>query len=300
MSSPRVSIGVPVHDGEAYLDAALDSIRRQTFTDFEVIISDNCSADSTPHVARQHARADARIRYLRQPENLGAAPNFNEVFGHARGSYFKWAAHDDLLHPEYLEACVRALDSHPEAVLAFPRAEVIDGRGHTVEHYEVHLATDPSSKLRRFRDLLLTWHRCYEIFGVMRTEALRNTALLDTYWGADRTLLQELALQGPFVEVPRRLFYPRWHATQSITAMRGDNVERTYWSDARTQGRIVLPTWGVVKGNLQAIQRAVVSPSDRALLCGYVGRWALRHWKELARDLTRAGRHLAKGATASR
>src|SRR5687767_9303189 len=121
-NEPRVSIGLPVFNGESHLALALDSVLAQTFGDFELVISDNGSTDSTRQICEDYAKRDARIRYLRSDENRGAAWNYNRVFERSRGAFFKWMAHDDLIAPQYLERCVEALDRAPATtVLAFPR-----------------------------------------------------------------------------------------------------------------------------------------------------------------------------------
>src|SRR5688572_10868700 len=99
--NPRVSIGLPVYNGENYLAEAIDSILAQTFEDFELIISDNASTDRTQEICEAYAAKDGRIRYYRSEVNKGSAWNFNRVFELARGEYFKWAAHDDYIAPEY-------------------------------------------------------------------------------------------------------------------------------------------------------------------------------------------------------
>lgn len=85
----RVSIGLPVYNGEQYLAKALDSLLAQTFTDFEVIISDNASTDRTSEICAAYLERDPRIRYYRNQQNIGAAPNFNRTFELATGMYFK-------------------------------------------------------------------------------------------------------------------------------------------------------------------------------------------------------------------
>lgn len=291
--TPKVTIGIPVHNGENFLEVALRSILAQTFEDFELIISDNASTDRTPDICEQYASQDGRVLYLRQAANLGAQPNYNLLVGQARGRYFKWAAHDDVLAPTFLQACVDVLDSHPQVTLAYPSAEVIDARGQTIERYDVHLKTDSPDAGVRFRELLLSWHRCYEIFGLFRKSALAQTDLFDVFWGADRTLLQEVALLGPFFEIPEYLFFPRSHPEQSITKLRGKDVARTYWSDMSSAGRIVLPAWNIMLGNLRLVHKADVPIGEKARLCSYVGSWVGQHWSALARDVKRATREAA-------
>ena len=108
-SVPRVTIGLPVYNGENYLAAAIESLLSQTFTDFELVICDNGSTDRTEQVCRAYAARDARIRYYREVENRGLAWNFSRTFELARGEYFKWHAHDDLCGPTLLRGALEAL-----------------------------------------------------------------------------------------------------------------------------------------------------------------------------------------------
>src|SRR3954467_5074495 len=93
---PRLTVGLPTYNGEDYLASALDSLLAQTFTDFELIISDNASTDATESICREYAAKDARIRYIRQEKNRGAASNFRFVLDKSGGKYFMWAACDDF------------------------------------------------------------------------------------------------------------------------------------------------------------------------------------------------------------
>jgi glycosyltransferase involved in cell wall biosynthesis len=115
---PRVSIGLPVYNGEDYLAEALEALLGQSYEDFELIISDNASTDGTPEICRRYEKQDSRICYVHQPRNIGLAPNHNFVVGLARGDLFRWAAHDDLYGRDLLKRCVDALDEHPQFALA--------------------------------------------------------------------------------------------------------------------------------------------------------------------------------------
>lgn len=113
---PKVSIGMPVYNGARFIREALDSLLTQTFTDFELIVSDNASNDGTSEICEMYAINDSRIRYIRQPENRGAVANFQFVRDEARGEYFIWAAADDLQSEKFLEALVDVLECNPEVV----------------------------------------------------------------------------------------------------------------------------------------------------------------------------------------
>ena len=120
---PRVTVGMPVRNGEPYLAEALDAILGQTLREIELVIADNASSDGTERLVRERARRDPRVRFIRSDVNLGAAANYNRVLALARSPYFKWAASDDLIAPTFLERALEALEGDPGAVLAFPRPE---------------------------------------------------------------------------------------------------------------------------------------------------------------------------------
>ena len=124
MSSRFVSIGMPVYNGGEELRNALDSLLAQTYSHFELIISDNASTDSiTQALTEEYAKRDPRIRLIRQPATQTATENFQFVLEQARGEYFLWAAHDDTWSRNYLEVLARRLDQAPDAVLATPITE---------------------------------------------------------------------------------------------------------------------------------------------------------------------------------
>lgn len=133
--APKVSVGLPVYNGERYLPKAIESILAQTYGNLELIISDNASTERTQEICRHYAERDARVRYYRRPVNVGAAPNFNRVFALAEASkYFKWAAHDDWIAPKYLEECVKALEEDPDAVLCQSLVGIMDADGQLPRH----------------------------------------------------------------------------------------------------------------------------------------------------------------------
>jgi glycosyltransferase involved in cell wall biosynthesis len=114
-NSFKLSIGL-----ERFLAQALDCLLAQTFQDFEIIISDNASTDRTSEICRHHARANCRVRYVRNQRNPGAITNFNRVFERSTAPLFKWVAHDDLYRERYLESCVRLVDENPDVIVAHP------------------------------------------------------------------------------------------------------------------------------------------------------------------------------------
>jgi glycosyltransferase involved in cell wall biosynthesis len=227
-NTPCVSIGLPVYNGERYLRQTLDSLLGQTFTDFELVISDNASTDSTEKVCLAYAEQDPRIRYVRAEKNRGAVWNYNRAFELARGRYFQWASHDDLWAPTFLRTCVDALDADRDRVLALPRVAIIDSAGHRIvadqsrrgSDYEImtddllpgrrdNLESDRPH--RRYFGVLVQTIRCQEIYGLIRCDALRRSGLMRAYTNSEKVLLAELALMGKIHEPTEVLYYSRWH-----------------------------------------------------------------------------------------
>jgi glycosyltransferase involved in cell wall biosynthesis len=177
------------------------------------------------------------VRYYRNEENLGAGPNFNRTFELARGRYFRWAAHDDLLEPTYLERCVEALDRDVGAVLCQAGVRQIDEDGRTIApvHFPLVGAADPSPSRRFARNVLAT-HSCRDIFGLIRSEALRGMPLHEGRLDTDRIILAELSLRGRFVHIPEPLFIHRDHPQRFVHAAHGDRHARIMWYNPRRAG----------------------------------------------------------------
>ncbi|MFH1619525.1 MAG: glycosyltransferase family A protein [bacterium] len=115
---PKVSIGMPVYNGESRVRHALDSLLAQSFADFELIISDNASTDKTAAICGEYAGNDRRIQFHRQAVNKGSSHNFDFVLQQARGEYFMWAAHDDAWDTFFLEKILREFTESDSSVVA--------------------------------------------------------------------------------------------------------------------------------------------------------------------------------------
>lgn len=214
-SIPLLSIGLFVYNGERFIEKALDSILNQTFRDFELIISDNASTDRTGEICQRYAKDDKRVRYYRNEKNMGAGWNVRRVCELATGKYFKWAAADDTIEPDFLRQCVTALESDPGYVVAHSKTTVVDEAGQFIENYLWPLATDSPDTVTRFEAMLLNDHMCYQIFGVMRMSALRKVPPQGSYVNSDGVLLAQMSLLGRFYESPEHLFISTRHGGQS-------------------------------------------------------------------------------------
>lgn len=285
MSSPQVSIGLPVYNGERYLSAAIESVLAQTFRDFELIICDNASTDGSEAICRAFAARDERVRYIRNERNLGAAPNYNLTFALARGGYFKWMAHDDLIAPTYLERCVAVLDEHPGVVVCYPRAVFIDERDATIGYDDECLHNrHPATFARYYAYLKLARGWINAIFGLIRSDVLRDSVLIGSYSSSDMILLAELILHGEFYEVPEPLFLRRDHAEASVQANR-DYQARQVWFNPKNRGKLELTHWRWAIELLRVITRAPLPWYDRVLCYAHMQWWLRRTRHDLLTDL---------------
>ncbi len=285
--SPPVSIGMPVFNGEKYIVEALDSVLDQTYSEFELIISDNASDDRTPEICQEFARKDPRVRYFRQPANVGAPRNFNFVFEQARGQYFKWAADNDVCDRELLKVCKKVLDERPEVVLCFGKAMAIDQDGRTLSAFEENLVIDDARPSRRFRHVVDHSYYNNVHAGLFRSESLRKTMLEQPYPAADMVMIAELALYGQFCEVPQVLFYRR-EAPGTATKLR-TNRENLELCSPNSMLRRYWPTWRSFFGYFQAVLRSPIETSEKVRICRYLLRRSVSYrrmlWNELASNL---------------
>ncbi len=291
MKKPRLSIGLPVYNGQKYLRPCIDSILSQSYGDFELIISDNASTDFTPDICTEYASRDGRVKYFRNKKNLGASINFNSTFHRSAGEYFKWVAHDDVYEPSFLEECVALLDKNPAAVLSHPLTRRIDVEGRPIGDYELKLRTTDEDPVLRFRDLLLIKHACFQVFGVIRSEVLKRTKLLHNYSGSDRVLLAELALYGRFLEVPKHLFLRRSHPSTSVNLFPDAN-RRYEWFDTSLAGKLHFAQWRLLAEYSSSVARSPIPARSKAACYLHINRWAAEHWRYFAHDIKNAGKEM--------
>lgn len=280
----KVSIGLPVHNGQRYLSEALSAIQRQTYTDWDLIICDNASTDNTEEIARHAAHDDRRIKYHRNTVNKGAGPNFNLAFELADGQYFKWAAHDDICAPEYFEKTVRILDHRPDIALCTTRIMCIDENGNHGGEREENLqdAESPFPSVR-FRRLASLSHGCFDIFGLIRREVLEQTPRISSFIGSDRALLTEIGLYGRFFRIPEILFYSREHKDRSLRAYRFR--ERNQWWDVKLRGKHPLPWNRLLLEYVQMLSRAPLTTDERIRCFSTLPGWVRRNWRYIVGDV---------------
>lgn len=192
--SPQVSIGMPVYNGGKFIREALDSLLAQTFTDFELIISDNASTDATELICREYAARDLRIYYVRHEANRGAPANFQFVLDKARGEYFMWAAADDVRSPDFLELNYSFLEKHPDYVTSTSPVKFEGGRFNPIKMGDASLTGNIADRVEKF---FQSWHANGRFYSLMRASSLKACPyVMENFFGSDWAVMLYVITQG--------------------------------------------------------------------------------------------------------
>jgi glycosyltransferase involved in cell wall biosynthesis len=299
---PFVSIGMPVYNGERFIRQALDSLLVQDYENFELIISDNASTDTTSNICQRYADRDARIRYLRNEINLGVSPNHKRVLEMARGEYFKWAAHDDECLPTFLNRCMSVFEKAPQSVvLVYPQSLLIDAEGRVIGEYRASIEAKDSRPHRRLAPVLSNVVVGTPMYGVMRTNALRQTRLIDAFSGSDYVLFAELAMLGEIWEFPELLLRKRFHPARATVAYKTmQDYEACLDTQRPRRSRVLSPCHKLACEYVKSAWHLPLCPSERVMCSAtslyshyrrYIRDW-VRRWKG---RLTSWRSHVAEG-----
>lgn len=238
-SSPLVTVGLPVYNGERFIARTIQSLRAQSFGDFELLVSDNASTDGTVRVVRELAERDPRIRLFEQPCNRGVARNWNFLAHKASGRYLKWTSASDLYAPTFLATCIDALEQASDASLAFTWTTYIDDEDREIGRSERDFALTDEDSVSRFIQICVRLSINNALQGVFRTDVVKRTRLVRNYPAGDLVFMAEAALRGKFVLVPQRLTLRRaspehWTANREPAA-----TERMFWPSGSPRLRVV-------------------------------------------------------------
>jgi glycosyltransferase involved in cell wall biosynthesis len=221
---PKLCIGMPIYNAASFLHKKLDSLLSQTFTDFEIIISDNASTDTTPKICDEYLKKDKRIHYFRQEKNMGVTWNFNFVLQQAKSEYFSWTAADDITLPDFLERNINILESKKNVVASISKIQPYKLKSENIPINAI------DSKLRNFikklrksfKDMgVYPIHGTYEdkvriylkkstceiIYGVFRTEKLQHSMIDRSFVGNDWATLLNVLKYGDFNVIDEVLMY---------------------------------------------------------------------------------------------
>lgn len=193
---PAVTIGLPVFNGASMLDAAIGTLLTQDFNNFELLISDNASTDETQAICERYAQHDPRVRYVRQPRNLGPLPNFLFVARNARAELFVWAAVDDTRSCDFLRVNVEFLRANPTWVGSISPTRYEGDSDHSILMGD-DVLDDPTPGQRMVRFLRRS-HPNSVFYSVFRREPLlRALEPIAWYFGFDWTVMLRLSQAGP-------------------------------------------------------------------------------------------------------
>lgn len=277
--TPTLTIVLPVYNGQNFLAEAIASILSQTYSDFELLISDNNSTDSTIDICERYAARDSRVHLFRFPQNVGASKNFNHLVSSAKGKYFKWAAHDDVCAPTFLQECIDVLESDESVALCHTYSSFMSGNGEVTGGIAMRPGYADADPVRRFESIVAVPHSCVVVFGLFRKEILIKTPLLAPYVGSDRNLLAEIALYGRIFCVPQFLFFNRRHTRNSVLQF-PDERARLAWFDPQIAERPSFPISRRVAEYLASIERSPLSRERKAACKAIVREW-VSHGKHI-------------------
>src|SRR5262249_2057496 len=289
---PRVSVGLPVYNGDRYLRTSIESILAQTYSDFEFIIVDNASTDNTEQICREYATIDQRIRYYRNETNIGAPRNFNKAFELAHGTYLKWATSDDYIAPTYIAKCLEVLEVNPDVVLCYPRATLIDAEGKYLGQYDDVLNLQDPVASHRFIHLLSNIRLAHQHLGLIRCEALKRTSLHGCHVAADINFLAELSLYGKFYELPEYLLFRRFHPGSSSWDRKSTARQVILSDPGRTHIR--LDTWEAMRNFFTAVYKSPTPFVDKCKIYNFLFHNLLVERESLVQELVTAIRTIGQ------
>lgn len=303
--SPLVSVGLPVRDAGHRVEAVVESVLAQDYPNLELVISDNASTDGTEQVCRALARADARVRYHRQPENVGLLNNFVTAMRLGHGEFFRWIGDDDTLEPNCVSRCVAAFQADPRLVLVttqvayLEESEDRDGGGphegprvaQTMPYHRTELSSDdPVVRLTEMLRLLTQSYLVLDpLYGLMRSSAItgipRRNMLCE-----DEVFAAKLALAGPWGHVPEVLARRHWKTAGFAITGRRLGVPR--W-------QMRMPLLLECQELLRWLPHSGLDPDQRRRARAAIGQFYLRaRRRSLARRVRWVARTARRGVSA--
>ena len=245
-----VSIGLPVRNAENRIAATIRTVLDQDHEQLELVISDNASTDGTEEVCREIAQGDSRVRYHRQPVDLGILGNFQATMRLAEGRFFRWIGDDDAIQPSYVAQTLEAFQRRPECLLMTTQVEYVaaDGSRATTDDYDPRPLGDPDPVVRLegilhylnesalLVDPMYSMMRRDPVLAIPRVNTLREDEVFATRlalagpWGHVPALLaQRHTRAGGLRDIARRLRVPAWQLRVTTSF-----VARTVLADIAT------------------------------------------------------------------
>lgn len=270
---PLVSIGLPVYNGGEDLNKAIESILNQDFENFELLISDNCSTDSTENICRNHANRDSRIHYVRLDKNYGMVTNWHNVAGFAKGEFFMFAQHDNTHFPNFLSTCLNEFNEHEDdsLLVVFPQINIFDG-ANTYTPYADPINAIHNDPIERYLHILWKLDLNNALLGMMRTSTIKTNKI---FFGtlssrglfADQPMMSEIALQGKLKRIDKILLNRKMSPYKKPSTMeqRTTSLISAVGSYVMNDG-ITLPYIGIIRRQMEVINYSAISFSKKDFL----------------------------------
>ena len=207
----KLSIGLPIYNGELFIERAIESILAQTFTDFELIISDNASTDSTQEICQNFSKKDDRIQIFKQEKNIGIHRNFYFLLSQAKGEYFAWTAVDDYLDKDFMEKNLKVLESNNSIVSSIGKIIPYGTESLNIDPKLIDTSNYPKFlknyvKRGRRKKMMDTGPISGDINTKIRN-LLKITKSLGRWYGIHRTeQLKQCIIKKPFINVEVAVF----------------------------------------------------------------------------------------------
>lgn len=263
---------MPVRNGGATLQLALDSMVNQDYPNLEIVVSDNASDDSTSDILQHYAARYEFIRIFRQDKPLTAYDNFMFVLRQARGEFFAWCAHDDTRSLNFVSGLLQAF-ADPQAVLAFGDLYVWDGEGPPSFHADYRFSTEGLPRWRRLRKAALM--QCFHFYGLWRIDPLRHLEFCYARWWGDLPIMMGMAANGVFRHVPGVLFQ-YFEAAKSTEA-------RAYAQNFQAPAALLINLLDVCRSCFVTVARAAGVLSGVLAFCFVVEKFARQTPKSFSR-----------------
>ena len=291
-TKPTAVIALLLYNHAEQLPETLDSLQQQELRDFAVLLVDDGSTDATQEICETVASKDPRFIYLRDGIRRGYIGNARYAFAEAvqrfpKAPYFAWGSDHDLYHPRWLGQLVAALETNPDASLAWPYCYRMDGAGRILERvvhrFETSGISDPLVRFRTTLRASLTGETVVGnmIYGLFRREALAYGPGLRYLLLPDRVAILEAALTGTCMQVPEALWYRRYEGIASHSRQRRTSFFKgppwylifPVWL---THAGHFLANWGLRGQGGAAVTRGQGFAAGFLFLLGYP-RWHVAH-----------------------
>jgi glycosyltransferase involved in cell wall biosynthesis len=231
-STPLVTVGIPTYNRPEGLERTLACITKQTYPNLEIIISDNCSSrPEVLEVIKRYAGLDARITWYIQEKNLSIVPNFQFLLDKATGDYFMWAADDDNWDLNFIEVCVKGMETNREVVLCMTDLKLVGGDGVTRDGKLNRSFMQRNVFSRCFYFVKSTAENKYFFCGLYRSSLIKNIPFHNS-WGGDHLFLFETLTKGKFFYIPGQanVFYFRGGSSKGMDSVRkAFNIRSRYY-----------------------------------------------------------------------